>query len=167
MSILTARLNAGVAEPFTSWVGSRWAGTVLGDEQEEYELAAERLGEYESEKLELVTQIIQRFDTGIAGIEIQKNPEGEQQGNKFQVLVLHEADGRRIRWQMKKESMGTQRLFSLIYRILDAFEEGSLLLVDELGSNIHPNITRAVVRMFQIDKTNPKRAQLIFTSHDN
>jgi uncharacterized protein len=36
-----------------------------------------------------------------------------------------------------------------------------------LGFNIHPNITRAIVKMFQNPKTNPNRAQLIFTSHDN
>lgn len=39
--------------------------------------------------------------------------------------------------------------------------------MDELGSNIHPNITREIIRWFQSEKTNPKRAQLIFTSHDN
>lgn len=41
------------------------------------------------------------------------------------------------------------------------------MLIDELGSNIHPNITREIVRLFQNPETNPKRAQLIFTSHDN
>ena len=40
-------------------------------------------------------------------------------------------------------------------------------MLDELGSNIHPNITHEIVRLFQDPKTNPKRAQLIFTSHDN
>jgi len=41
------------------------------------------------------------------------------------------------------------------------------MLVDELGSNIHPNITREIIKLFQSPKSNPKRAQLIFTSHDN
>ena len=40
-------------------------------------------------------------------------------------------------------------------------------MVDELGSNIHPSITREMIKLFQSPKTNPKRTQLIFTTHDN
>jgi len=168
MSMLTTRLEAEVVEPFTSWLSSRWGGTVLGYEQQEYELASERLADREREKLDIVTQIIRRFDTGIVGIDIEKvDIAGDEHSEQFKVWVLHEADGQRVRWRMENESTGTQRLFSLAYRILDAFGVGGLLLIDELGSNIHPNITRAIVRMFQSEKLNPKRAQLIFTSHDN
>jgi AAA15 family ATPase/GTPase len=42
-----------------------------------------------------------------------------------------------------------------------------LLRSDELGSNIHPNIVREIIKLFQDSKTNPHRTQLIFTSHDN
>lgn len=42
-----------------------------------------------------------------------------------------------------------------------------MLVIDELGSNIHPHITREIVRLFQSPTTNPEHAQLIFTSHDN
>ena len=47
------------------------------------------------------------------------------------------------------------------------FSSGCTVILDELGSNIHPNINRKIVRLFQNPKTNPKRAQLIFSSHDN
>lgn len=168
MSLLATSLTSEVAKPFTSWLGSRWGGTILGREQEEYELASQQLADPEREKLDLVTQIIRRFDTGIVGIDIEKvGNAGDEHSDQFKVWVLHEADGKRVRWRMENESTGTQRLFSLTYRMLDAFEEGGLLLIDELGSNIHPNITRAIVRMFQSEKLNPNRAQLIFTSHDN
>jgi uncharacterized protein len=63
--------------------------------------------------------------------------------------------------------MGTQRLFDLAFRIHIGLSFGTLTIIDELGSNIHPNITRAIVKMFQNPKTNPNRVQLIFTSHDN
>ncbi len=41
------------------------------------------------------------------------------------------------------------------------------LIIDELGSNLHPNIVHNIVQLFQDKQTNPNRAQLIFTSHDN
>lgn len=62
---------------------------------------------------------------------------------------------------------GTQRLFNLAYRMLIALKIGSLTIVDELGTNIHPNIVKNIIKIFQNPNTNPKRAQLIFTSHDN
>ncbi len=118
MSIMATRLEAEVVEPFTSWLSSRWGGTILGHEQEEYELASERLADPEREKLDIVTQIIRRFDTGIVGIDIEKvDIAGDKHSDQFKVWVLHEADGKRVRWQMENESTGTQRLFSLTYRI--------------------------------------------------
>ncbi len=48
-----------------------------------------------------------------------------------------------------------------------ALGSGELTIVDELGTNLHPNIARSIIKMFQNPKINPKNAQLIFTSHDN
>ncbi|WP_375495376.1 ATP/GTP-binding protein [uncultured Nostoc sp.] len=66
-----------------------------------------------------------------------------------------------------EESLGTQRLFSLVFLIVVVMNIGGLIIVDELGTNIHPNIVRSIIRIFQNPKTNPKNAQLILTSHDN
>lgn len=168
MSLLATRLEVEVVRPFVSWLKARVSGVGLGQEQFEYDAAAHILQEFLPEMLELVTQMIRRFDTGIARIEIEAlNTEHDKEGKQFKVWVWHESGGKQFRWPMEEESTGTQRLFSLACKILLSFEADSLLLMDELGSNIHPNITRAIVRMFQSEKTNPKRAQLIFTSHDN
>jgi len=168
MSLLAIRLKVGVVKPFVSWLKDRLIGVGLGEEQIEYDLTASILQEDTPEMLEPVTQMIRRFDTGIAGIEIEASEtENDRDGKQFKVWVWHEANGKQFRWRMEEESTGTQRLFSLAFKILSSFEIGGLLLIDELGSNIHPNITRAIVRMFQSEKTNPNRAQLIFTSHDN
>jgi AAA15 family ATPase/GTPase len=50
--------------------------------------------------------------------------------------------------------------------IIDALDEGSVLLVDELDASLHPVLVRQIVRLFQSTETNPRRAQLIFNSHD-
>jgi AAA15 family ATPase/GTPase len=112
--------------------------------------------------------MIRQFDTGISQIEIEKiESNGNETNENFTVWVWHEVNGHRVRWPIQEESTGTQRLFGLSYWMLVVLRYGGLAMVDELGSNIHPNITRSIIRLFQSEKTNPKRAQLIFTSHDN
>jgi AAA15 family ATPase/GTPase len=168
MSLLATRLKVDVVQPFTSWLTLRLVGVSLGEEQFEFNMAAQSLQDDSLQMLELVTQIIRRFDTGVAGIDIEKvESDSGKIIDEYKVWVLHETNSKQVRWPMEEESTGTQRLFGLAYKLLFAFSAGTLLLIDELGSNIHPNITRAIVRMFQSEKTNPKRAQLIFTSHDN
>lgn len=84
------------------------------------------------------------------------------------IFALHEKpDGQTVSWPFEEESLGTQRLFSLAFRIVVDITIGGLIIVDELGTNIHPNIIRNIIKIFQNQKTNPENAQLIFTSHDN
>lgn len=65
-----------------------------------------------------------------------------------------------------QESMGTQRFFSRIGLWMEALETGSLLLVDEIESSMHPLLTRHLIEMLQDPEINTKKAQLIFTTHD-
>lgn len=65
-----------------------------------------------------------------------------------------------------QESVGTQRFFSRIGLWMEALETGSLLLVDEIESSMHPLLTRHLIEMLQDSEINTKKAQLIFTTHD-
>jgi AAA15 family ATPase/GTPase len=64
------------------------------------------------------------------------------------------------------ESHGTQKAFYLAGPIFDVLTEGKVLLIDEMEARLHPLLTREIVRLFNSIETNPKRAQLIFTTHD-
>ena len=64
------------------------------------------------------------------------------------------------------ESQGTQKLFYLAGPVLDALTKGLILVIDEMEARLHPLITRTLIRLFNSLETNPKRAQLIFTTHD-
>lgn len=168
MSFLTLRLNVEVVQPFVYWLSVRWPGVALGIEHTEHKLITRLITKFDPHFRDAVIHIVRRFDTGIAAIDIEKvETENSEGGEEFKVWVWHDADGKRVRWLMDEESTGTQRLFTLAFKMRGAFQSGGMILVDELGSNIHPNITRAIVRLFQNEKTNPNRAQLIFTSHDN
>jgi hypothetical protein len=168
MSFLTINLKVELLQEFTRWLRNRWPGLTLGYEDYDYWVATQILGDVRKERRKNVEKMVKAFDTGISKIKIEKvDSEGADGGAEFKVLVEHQTDGKPISWPLEDESTGTQRLFSLAYKTLDALHLGGLMLVDELGSNIHPLITKTIVRIFQRLDTNPNRGQLIFTSHDN
>ncbi len=68
--------------------------------------------------------------------------------------------------ELGMESAGTLRLLmvlSLVYRALD---DGAPVVIDELDASLHTLASEAVVQLFCSQKTNPKGAQLIATTHD-
>ncbi|MCX4362480.1 MAG: ATP-binding protein [Clostridia bacterium] len=62
------------------------------------------------------------------------------------------------------DSTGTKKMVSLASYIVQALDEGKILVVDELDSSLHFKLTRAIVSLFN-NELNTK-AQLIFTAHD-
>ncbi len=74
--------------------------------------------------------------------------------------------GAEISLPMRDESSGTQALFNLAAPILDVLDHGMVLLVDELNTGLHPLAFQHLVSLFAAPETNPKGAQLIFTTHD-
>lgn len=84
------------------------------------------------------------------------------------VHYLKDSNGETAAYSMPlwQESMGTQRFFSRIGLWMEALETGSLLLVDEIESSMHPLLTRHLIEMLQDSEINTKKAQLIFTTHD-
>lgn len=62
------------------------------------------------------------------------------------------------------DSTGTKKIAALASYIIEALEQGRILVIDELDSSIHFKLTRAIVAMFN-NELNTK-SQLIFTTHD-
>ena len=62
------------------------------------------------------------------------------------------------------DSTGTKKIAALASYIIEALENGRILIIDELDSSIHFKLTRAIVNMFN-NELNDK-AQMIFTVHD-
>jgi uncharacterized protein len=117
-----------------------------------------------------VVDLVKKFDTGLANIEVKKVKEDsvDELSENIEVNAVHiNTDGAEIKWSFKEESTGTRRLFEIASFIVSTLEFGKILLIDELGSNIHPLLAKAIINLFQDTKINPKGAQLIFTSHDN
>lgn len=64
------------------------------------------------------------------------------------------------------ESEGTIKYVSLAYPIIQALDNGYFLVIDELDSKLHPLLIRKIIVLFNSADTNPKGAQLLFTTHD-
>lgn len=71
-----------------------------------------------------------------------------------------------VRMYLADQSAGTRTFLTYLPDVLTAVERGTPLVVDELESNLHPRLAEQVVKLFQDPRANPRRAQLIFTSHN-
>ena len=80
--------------------------------------------------------------------------------------VRKDNDGETVAFEFDEESDGTQKLFSFSGPWIDALENGYVLVIDELHSNLHPKLVRYLVDLFHNDATNPRNAQLVFTTHE-
>jgi hypothetical protein len=67
---------------------------------------------------------------------------------------------------LEHQSLGTQAWLALCLHSREALDKGTALIVDELDASLHPRLTTRLVRLFQSRRTNPRGAQLIFSSHD-
>jgi uncharacterized protein len=74
--------------------------------------------------------------------------------------------GDTVYFDQRFESLGTQMLFGCIGQILDALENGKLLVVDDVDSSLHPMVTRFIVGLFHDPVMSKKEAQLWITTHD-
>ena len=83
------------------------------------------------------------------------------------VKTVHLLDsGKKVVFGLPDESDGTQKIFALSGPWLDTLEHGYLLVIDELHDNLHPVIVEFLITLFHNPKTNPRNAQLVFTTHD-
>ena len=127
-----------------------------------------------------VIRFIRKLDIGINDIRIDKSeidtaelPEGAKFGFRYRVESSHFIyDDRNNRLKESRnfnfgdESLGTQRIFILAVVLLDALNKGEMVVIDELGSSLHPFLTKRIVEIFQNPELNKYGAQLIFTSHE-
>jgi AAA15 family ATPase/GTPase len=82
------------------------------------------------------------------------------------VMVRHQSAADDAWLPFHEESHGTQTLFRMAPYLLHALQHGSLLVIDELEASLHPLLALQVVRLFNDPRTNPRNAQLVFTTHD-
>jgi len=87
--------------------------------------------------------------------------------NMLDIFSLHKSiQGDDVYFDIKEESDGTKKFLAFIGPWIDTLENGYVLVIDELHDNFHPLMVRFLIELFHSSETNPKNAQLIFTSHE-
>lgn len=84
----------------------------------------------------------------------------------LEIVFEHTVNGKQFSLNIKQESDGTQKLFSVLPLVIIALSEGRLLILDEFDAKLHPKLLKFIIMLFKNSEINTKNAQLIFTSHD-
>lgn len=83
------------------------------------------------------------------------------------IKTVHKSiEGETVPFEFKDESDGTQKLFAFAGPWIDSLANGYVLFIDELHDNLHPRLVQFLVQLFHNNETNPKNAQLVFTTHE-
>jgi AAA15 family ATPase/GTPase len=133
-----------------------------------------------------INSLIRAADTGISRLFSQEIEGGqiklpEEMGEKERQRIIDRYK-RRIKtvhpvfengievgeeiFDLSRESTGTMKLVGLATFVVEALRNGSVIIVDELDKNLHPLLTRMIIRLFQSTEFNSNNAQLIFSTHD-
>jgi hypothetical protein len=67
---------------------------------------------------------------------------------------------------VEDQSAGTIAYLNLVADALAALRTGACMAVDEIDMSLHPRLTARLIELFRAKATNPRSAQLIFTTHD-
>jgi predicted ATPase len=86
--------------------------------------------------------------------------------DEFELRMKHRVGDGEVELNFGQESWGTLIWFGMIGLVLEALRQGTVLLADELESSLHPNLVTLLVDLFQSPHSNPRRAQLVFNSHE-
>ena len=104
-------------------------------------------------------------DLGVQGVEVADHPLGTGPRER-RLRLLHDTSGDPHPLELGDESDGTLVWLALMPELLSVLEEGGLIVVDELDASLHPMISGKLVKIFQDPSTNPRGAQIIFSTHD-
>jgi uncharacterized protein len=111
-------------------------------------------------------------DLGIDGVRIVETEDNDARISQTsrpprrRPQLMHRVANQELPFELSEESTGTRTWFTLIGPTLGALNNGQVLLVDEIDASLHPRLSARLLELFQDPDTNPRGAQLIFTTHD-
>jgi len=122
-----------------------------------------------------IVNLLKQADFGIEGYRSEMDVHDSHDGGtgikahsgEIKIYLKHSSTYGENAWlPLKEESQGTRTFFSLSPHILQSLSMGSAFVVDELERSLHPALAQKIVELYNNPRSNPKNAQLIFTTHD-
>ena len=115
------------------------------------------------------TEFIHGSDLGISRIELRKEKFiNTESGEEMEMAVpysVHQVEGTDYEIELMLESDGTEALFVLLSKLLPVLHGGTCAVINDLDADLHPDVLPSILHLFLDEETNPKNAQLIFTTH--
>jgi uncharacterized protein len=137
-----------------------------------------------------ITKLIAAADLGLIGYEVMEEEVDESMKKVMRAMLgamseikdtevpkepfkipkisfFHESEsGEPVKMTSSDESSGTLAYFGLLGPICEALADGQFIFIDEIESSLHPNLAAILIALFADPTTNPKNAQLVFTTHE-
>ncbi len=84
------------------------------------------------------------------------------------VTYHQKADGTEVKFEMRQESDGSQRVIDLLpaFVELSSVDSKKVYIIDEVDRSLHTLLTRHLLEFFLSTCTPESRSQLLFTTHD-
>ena len=118
-------------------------------------------------ELRSALDLLRFADPGIDDYEMadEASPYSEDPGRR-RLRLVHRVHDEPVAFDLDEESAGTRTWFHLLGPVLAALRDGRILVFDEIDASLHPRLSVRLLEIFQGPETNPRGAQLVFTSHD-
>lgn len=84
--------------------------------------------------------------------------------NSYNFQVMHNIGGKD--YDVANLSEGTINMINVLPMIFSALDTGGMLIFDELDSHLHPEVVEAILDLFASKTSNPKHAQIFFSTHN-
>ncbi|MEV4568618.1 ATP-binding protein [Nonomuraea sp. NPDC049419] len=172
--------------PLYNWFGRNLKLAEASSRQARWAFTAQLLREDSSR--EQVLALLRAADLGIADVKIRPpdpkvldrvrramlilaGHEDDAEGfpdidlTELGLVLTHRGTRDDVDFNVSEESLGTLVWLGIVGPVFEALQSGTVLLVDELESSLHPILTERIIGLFQDPEANPKGAQLIFSSH--
>ncbi len=66
----------------------------------------------------------------------------------------------------EEESTGTIKMYDLAGEVVNSLKNGTVLIIDEFNSGLHPLLSQFIIELFINPKINKQNAQLLISTHD-
>tara|TARA_B100000508_G_C11444474_1_gene270622 strand:- start:163 stop:1386 length:1224 start_codon:yes stop_codon:yes gene_type:complete len=124
---------------------------------------------------DLMKDVMKNIDLGLSDIEISPPLSRKKMSSHVEFSPIKEyywhgvhhdkPNNREFSVLYLDESGGTQKMYCFLARIIPVLLNGGVAVIDELESELHPDMLVYVLNLFFSKQSNPHGAQILFTTH--
>ncbi|SOD57249.1 AAA family ATPase [Pseudoxanthomonas wuyuanensis] len=133
-------------------------------------VASELFGKNDAIRPAMIS-LLTSWDLGLSDVAIEELEYKKSDGSTQKIWTSfgkHQTkEGLTHHLPMEQESSGTQSAFFLLSRLLLVLHYGGVAAIDEMESDLHPNLLEPILELFDKESTNPHAAQILFTCHSS